>query len=296
MKKSTFYILLLIISIWTIANFINQNWITIESANVLIAGLAFVGLMHSLNKQQQAINLQHEDLKMQRAEMELARSEMKEQNSTIKIQRFENTFFNMLQLQQEIVNQIDINFSYKKFPKQTNYHNPGNISDHELNAKSKDAFYVSYKILHYMMKERFQHVMDVPEKGYDIEEINKVYLRFYDELKTDLGHYFRNLYRIIKIVDKAKFDEDSIKDFLIKYEYCSILRAQLSDYELLLLFYNCISPNGNEFFLKYVEKYTIFKNIPYHELQHADYKKLLNPVAVEKPKNIASHIKKYACL
>ena len=46
-----------------------------------------------------------------------------------------------------------------------------------------------------------------------------------------------------------------------KYNYTSIVRSQLSDYELIILFYNCLSENGCEKFKPLVETYAIFKNI-----------------------------------
>lgn len=46
-----------------------------------------------------------------------------------------------------------------------------------------------------------------------------------------------------------------------KYEYTSIVRATLSQYELIILFYNCLSTNGNRKFKPLIEKYAIFNNL-----------------------------------
>lgn len=46
-----------------------------------------------------------------------------------------------------------------------------------------------------------------------------------------------------------------------RYEYASIVRATLSQYELVLLFYNCLSSNGKEKFKPLIEKYAIFNNL-----------------------------------
>ena len=40
-----------------------------------------------------------------------------------------------------------------------------------------------------------------------------------------------------------------------------MLRAQMSDYELGLVFYNCLSDNGIEKFKPLAEKYALFNNI-----------------------------------
>ncbi|KAA1512944.1 hypothetical protein F1D51_26350, partial [Klebsiella pneumoniae] len=50
------------------------------------------------------------------------------------------------------------------------------------------------------------------------------------------GHYFRNLYRIIKIIDDLPGEYFSVSQ---KEEYCHTLRAQLSSDELAVLMLNC---------------------------------------------------------
>ena len=41
-----------------------------------------------------------------------------------------------------------------------------------------------------------------------------------------------------------------------------MIRAQLSDYELLWIFYNCLSENGLEKFKPLIEEYSLLKNLP----------------------------------
>ena len=62
---------------------------------------------------------------------------------------------------------------------------------------------------------------------------NQIYSEFYNKFNSDLGHYFRNLYHIFKFIKNSE-EKD-------KNGYASILRSQLSNDELLLLFYNGIS-------------------------------------------------------
>jgi hypothetical protein len=77
---------------------------------------------------------------------------------------------------------------------------------------------------------------------------------FYMENQADLGHYFGNLYHIIKYVDNSDVDD--------KMKYTNFVRAQLSSYELTLLFYNGISKNGIETLKPLLEKYSLLKNLP----------------------------------
>ena len=80
------------------------------AVNALFSGLAFAGLIYTIVLQRRDLELQRHDLKLQRDELALTRQEMEEQtaefekqNETLRIQRFENTFFNMLSQFQEVV-------------------------------------------------------------------------------------------------------------------------------------------------------------------------------------------------
>lgn len=70
-----------------------------------------------------------------------------------------------------------------------------------------------------------------------------------------LGHYYRQLYRIVKFIDQSMLLEES------KQELVKIVRAQISNYELVLLYYNLKSQEGEKFRL-YCDKYEILKHIP----------------------------------
>ncbi len=84
----------------------------------------------------------------------------------------------------------------------------------------------------------------------------KAYEKFFDMYQDKAGHYFRNLYNIIKFVDQRS-PRGRSKKF-----YTNFVRAQLSSSELGLLFYNCLSDYGNEKFKPLVEKYALLKNMP----------------------------------
>lgn len=57
-----------------------------------------------------------------------------------------------------------------------------------------------------------------------------------------LGHYFRHLFQMVKYVsslDESLFDEND------KAGYVKLLRAQMSDYEQILLYYNSLTEQGS---------------------------------------------------
>lgn len=77
------------------------------------------------------------------------------------------------------------------------------------------------------------------------------------DLPKYFDHYFRLLYRILKYVDESKL----ISDYDEKYEYTAMLRAMLSRYELVWLYYNGLSPYGEEKLKPLIEKYAMLKNL-----------------------------------
>lgn len=76
--------------------------------------------------------------------------------------------------------------------------------------------------------------------------------------QTSLSSYFRNMYNSIKLVDDNKYLSQKEKKELI-----TIYRAQLSNPELYVLFFNLMSDFGKKWEQKdYVKKYEFIKNIP----------------------------------
>jgi hypothetical protein len=222
------------------------------TVNALFSGLAFAGIIFT-------ILLQRKELGYQRKELRETRAEFVIQNKTLKNQRFENTFFNLLQLHNQILNDID-------YEKQIG----DSIHSHKTRTvKGRDVF-----------QDRFENFNAKIQGGIDV---NRLYLIFYEQRKTDFGHYFRNLYRIFKMIHETEFvtaielnldiniqankDKYELCNYIQRYRYTSIVRAQLSDYELLLLFYNCLSDNGIEKFKPLVEEYAILKNLPQKDIK-----------------------------
>ena len=82
-----------------------------------------------------------------------------------------------------------------------------------------------------------------------------VYQDFYAKERDFAPVYFRTLYRICEIVDNADCEEKK------KVEYIKILRAQLTDSELILMRYKAMTPLGYKF-ADYINKYNLLKHIP----------------------------------
>ena len=88
-----------------------------------------------------------------------------------------------------------------------------------------------------------------------------------------LRHYYRNLYRIFKEIDETTIDGFD------KNHYAKLVRAQLSEYEILLLFYNCIWVGDEDKFVKLVENYELLEGIDYKSLLEPDHYKLYSEKA-----------------
>ena len=73
------------------------------------------------------------------------------------------------------------------------------------------------------------------------------------DIPTYFDHYFRLLYRILKFVK----DTPLITEFDDEYEYTSMLRAVLSRYELVWLYYNGLSEYGVEKLKPLIERYAM---------------------------------------
>ena len=166
-------------------------------------------------------------------------------------QNFENIFFNLLTIHHQIVENIDFNandiLDDNDLSLYFSRYHLTLIDDIKKNndLKSRDVFKFSFKVLRQLYLISFENHKDYdsdgrkntylfcPKSRITFENITEeVYLqgmydKIYFKLNTDLGHYFRNLYQIIKRVDVANFSDDYLQDYKIKYSYTSIIRAQL---------------------------------------------------------------------
>jgi hypothetical protein len=117
--------------------------------------------------------------------------------------------------------------------------------------KGRDCFVKYYNTLKNLYKyEATQESASISE----MERIEDAYQTFWTRSNDKLSHYFRFLYRTIRFVE-----ESNTKD---KQLYASIIISQLSDQELILLYYNCLSSNGIKKFKPLAEKYALFDNLP----------------------------------
>ena len=215
------------------------------AVNALFSGLAFAGLIFTIILQKKELALQREELTETRAELKGQKEQLEEQNKTLKIQRFENTFFQMLNQFQEIVN--NISFSYI------------DSFDKAHTVKGRDAFYDSFEVAIHKTKLQDWDPFHINHKYVGMRDIIKSLGSdgYYESFTpTYFDHYFRFLYRILKFVQTSPL----VTDFEEEYEYTCMLRAMLSRYELVWLYYNGLS-YGKDKLKPLIERYAMLNNL-----------------------------------
>ena len=83
--------------------------------------------------------------------------------------------------------------------------------------------------------------------------IQTAYDSFFIRYQAVLGHYFRNLYNVLKYVKNSDMENKRV--------YTNLVRAQLSSDELVLLFYDCLSAYGKNKFKPIVEEFALLNNL-----------------------------------
>lgn len=123
-------------------------------------------------------------------------------------------------------------------------------------------------------------VLDVDEelrKRTEGQKGKELFLTIYDYHfhihQSDLGHYYRNLYHIIRYVERSSLGLNSQKQFV------KMLRAQLSNYEILLLAYNGMHFYGEKF-RPLIEKFELIKNLNTEERLTAERSKRIIPIVI----------------
>jgi hypothetical protein len=173
-------------------------------------------------------------------------------------QSFENSFFQLINLQ----NQIVMSLRYR--------HPSGGFNLNEPETQGRDCFEKWYLELKNGFVEaqnngQSYHVYGTPLRNLDVEEIAGVYFSFYVKHQSVIGHYFRNLYNVFEFVASAEIPEHE------KGKYISIASAQLSQFELTLLFYNAITPlpsDTDNKFKSLIERFGLFEDLNQALLLH----------------------------
>lgn len=222
------------------------------------------------------------NLSMQRKELALARKDAEEnqliqsnQSQIFERQNFESVFFKLLEIHSRLSASTRLTSNYKEY-------------------QGVDAFKLIEK--YYFDINAYG---DVLQSEY-ADHIKSSAERMMADNVEEVGHYFRNIYQILKYVDSLGQDallatqpsfnkkaRAAVKNYAQQRDYANMLRAQLSSSEVSALFLNCLTADG--YGLKYyVEKFSMLKTFR-HELVGSDtgVRDLYSEIAYADSENIS---------
>lgn len=207
----------------------------------------------SLSSQKEDLERQRELLVRQIDEVVAQTKESRIQNEMFKEQKNEETFFQLLRFHSEIISTIIIE------QQEVDFVSGENIVKTIVGRKSFVEYYDIYK--------RFFQEASELSSSHDEDSLSRIfdkaYNSFYLEYQADLGHYFRNLFNLLLFIDSLKKSQQAF--------YIGLLMAQLSNYELTLLFFHCLR-STNKDFKKLVEQYAILDQVPKDEVTTMAYR------------------------
>lgn len=212
------------------------------ASNALFTGLSFTGLIITIL--------------LQRQEIKDTKSEVQKQSEIISIQQFENTFFTLISCHHQIIGDLRSDSYYLK------------------NGEKNYIYYEGRKVFKSLVETIFNNVEN------DVNTFNIKFAKLHEGLGDRYLHYVRNLFQIIKIVDEYEFNSDENINTREKKKYIGIIWQQLSDNEIILIFYNCAYEKENHQYKNLIEKYTLMKNLKEIFL-HDEIKSLYSKSAFE---------------
>lgn len=185
----------------------------------------------SLDKQIAALELQGDEFKLQRDEMIETRKVFIAQNKTFLLQKFDTTFFSLINL----LNQTKDSLNNNKIDYFKEFKN-------DVESYLNTTYY-----------EKDDNIFK------DITDSHKLCVEGYKKKLVDkaekITNYFKVFYRILKIIEDSNFSD------LEKNQYVKILRTQLNENELIILYYHSHTIYGQAFY-KYILKYNLLKHCP----------------------------------
>jgi hypothetical protein len=224
--------------------------------NPLLTFLTFIGVLAT-------IFLQREDLKETRVEVSRQADALETQLGAIAKQNFEATLFQMLSLHNSNVNELR--------------GQDGNYKP--ISGRAVISTYVTDLSSVYGNGRAWGHDPS------DLNEWPGIYVHFWSIHRNALGHYFRLLYNMIRFVDtKAPLSANDANG-KTQMEYMRIIRAQISDAELVMIFYNCCSKHG-ERLIQYAMKYDLFNNLDRNLLFNERHKEKLDEIRLKAGQDI----------
>lgn len=261
MKKDQIIKTLIVISIITIVVLWISSWLIIARIypdltqrglvgdtfgviNALFSGLALAGVIIAILLQSKELALQRKELEATRQEIRGQKEQLELQNQTLRKQNFETSFFNLFSSYRDIIKSLKI--GYRR----------GDIIGNDVFKEIRYQWYNASETISNHQPDLSIHEM--AQKSY--EELPPI-------IKQPLDLYIQNIKCILEYVD---YSEISSKPFYIR-----IISSQLTEYELIILFYFGLSKEGYSNIRNIANKYHMLKNIPLNHLFISDHQQYI---------------------
>ncbi|WP_440779486.1 putative phage abortive infection protein [Pseudomonas syringae] len=253
-----------------------QHWGQIGDfiGGILNPLLSFCALMAVLYN----LSLQREELALARKDAREAQRIQNNQSTIFETQNFESVFFRLLDVHSKLADSVRI-------------------------SRRGGEGIVGYAAFSFAAKRYSSTLTRLESMDVKVEakeaKVREYGQRFIDDEAGGFGHYFRNIYQILKYVDGLGHSaagslgkqpvgmeiRRTVRLYRRQRDYANMLRAQLSEDEVTCLYLNCLSRQGVG--LKYyIEKYSMLKTADesirsnsllrnmFSDLAYADYEEL----------------------
>lgn len=226
--------------------------------NPTFAFLAFIALLSTIKLQNDTLYQSKDEIELTRKELEKSAKAQEEQskslelqNEATRIQIFENTFFQLIELfirtRKELVVDIQRNTYFEKI----GLRSIGDYPHYKVNGIEETIGSFGYSYKEYSGNDVFNIYCSILKRCY--EDYNS----FNDNYEAFTGSYFGQIYHILNFVNESYIEN--------KQRYISIFRSQFNKKELEFLFYHCLGKIGKRKFKGLLEKYEFFEHTTHIE-------------------------------
>jgi uncharacterized membrane protein len=210
---------------------------------------------------------QARELKLSTDELRNSANALKAQNAAIEHQRFEQTFFSWLANYRELLLSVEDTYSDQfgnnmelievKGRKTLDHWYKDDYWSSMVLSKLLDECGLPLDIHFRNNSEKYAALVEFGYSEKIYEKIMGYWNGLYSSKVSSFDSLFRTLYRLILWIDSQSLATLSNAE---KWLYASIVRAQLSNIELIYLYFNCLTPRGEKF-KRLAEKYALFDNL-----------------------------------
>lgn len=251
-KKTPWWPLISLIVIVTLACGLNWLFLYRDStrgtfgdmfgvASTLFSGLAFAGIIYAIILQRKELQLQRLELRDTREELKGQRKQLEAQAKTQRIQQFESTYFQMLRMLSDRADQM-------AFGERT--------TTPTIGRRCFQQWYELY------LKKTLVRVASGKPKAFE-NDATKAFKSIGDWFDNMLSPYFLQLYHILDFIHESTPGN--------KYFFMSLLSAQMTIYEKLLLFYYALSKYAPDMLKYYIKYYRLLERIPKDQLANPNH-------------------------